>query len=428
MSLQEYPYQRELKTILRFGALVNSSLHIESVLDYAMQWAEEFMDAEASSVYELDDESGELVVRIARGEKRETVSRIVLKVGEGIAGAVVQTGEPMIVQDVRTEKRFSDKFDRITGFKTKSTICVPLMRRNKAVGALQVLNKRDDRPFTANDLELLMGIAQQVAVALENARLYHRLQERFEMTARELMETQEKLIRTERLAAVGHLVQGVAHEIRNPIMTIGGFAQRMRKETGKDEKLNRYIDIIMDESARLEKLVQQVRRFAEVQEAHLVLESPERVVREVLKGFEAAAGSQGVTLTSEIEEPVPVLLMDAPQLETALSNILENALESMPDGGFLRVAVSTQERHLLIVVRDTGCGIAPEDMESIYDPFVTSKTRGAGLGMTMVHQIVMNHKGDIAVNSEFGKGTVVTVRFPVQSGLEMEGRGDEKER
>ncbi|MBW1936700.1 MAG: GAF domain-containing protein, partial [Deltaproteobacteria bacterium] len=122
----EKVYRKELVTMLKFGALINSSLNIERILETAMKWAEEFTRAEASSVYQLDEEKKLLLVRVARGEKKEPVRKIKLKLGEGIAGFVVKTGEPMVVQDVRKEKHFSDKFDKMTGFQTRSMICVPL--------------------------------------------------------------------------------------------------------------------------------------------------------------------------------------------------------------------------------------------------------------------------------------------------------------
>jgi len=223
-------YQQELDTILKFSALINSSLNIIEVLDNAMKWAEEFIDAEASSVYDLEEDNNELFIRLARGEKKSAVEGLKLKVGEGIAGSVVATGKPVVIQDVSNDKRFSDKFDRLTGFKTRSIICVPLLLRDRPVGALQVMNKRNQEPFRQADLELLNSMAQLIAVAMENAKLYQRLEEKFEMTSQELASTQKKLIRSERLAAMGHLVQGVAHEIRNPVMTIGGFAHRIKRE------------------------------------------------------------------------------------------------------------------------------------------------------------------------------------------------------
>ena len=409
----EKVYRKELVTMLKFGALINSSLNIERILETAMKWAEEFTRAEASSVYQLDEEKKLLLVRVARGEKKEPVRKIKLKLGEGIAGFVVKTGEPMVVQDVRKEKHFSDKFDKMTGFQTRSMICVPLIIRNRAIGALQVLNKKSGESFDRSDLELLVGMAQQIAIALENARLYQIMRKRVRSTTQELKITQEKLIRSERLIAMGHLVQGVAHEIRNPVMTIGGFAQRIKRELSDNNKLKQYLDIIIDESGRLEHLVRQVRQFAEVQTAHLNPESLQSVVSEVLRDFKKEAKKQGIKLKSSIPRSLPQIRLDASQIAIALRNVLENAVESMPNGGTLAVRLKKNGNFISMEVKDTGYGIAPDQLDSIYDPFVSSKTRGAGLGLTMVHQVVTNHHGEIKINSKLEKGTTVIIKLPI---------------
>ncbi|MGD8226465.1 MAG: ATP-binding protein [Desulfobacteraceae bacterium] len=412
-DVQKKTSPAELDTILRFGSLINSSLNIEDVLDHAMKWAEEFMDAEASSVYELNKERDEIFIRLARGEKREPVRGIRLSVGEGIAGWVVKTGRPVVSQDVRKDKRFSDKFDKKTGFKTISMICVPLIAKDEPIGALQVINKKSKKPFTQADFRLLTGMAQQIAVAMENAKLYQRLEEDFALTTQELKITQDKLIRSERLMAMGHLVQGVAHEIRNPIMTIGGFAQRLKKELKEEQDLQKYVDAILEEAIRLEKLVKQVREFMNVQSASLTMEKIPPVVDEVIKIFKPLAARQKVKIVKEIDGDTPPIKMDSAQMVTALSNVVENALESMSGGGTLTLGINRQNNNVLITVRDTGCGIPSEQLEAIYDPFVTSKTRGAGLGLTMVHQIIMNHQGEIKISSQVEKGTIVILRLPV---------------
>jgi len=168
------------------------------------------MDAEASSVLELDEGRGDIIFRLARGKRGGSVQTRRLERGEGIAGSVIESGQPMIVGDVQREECFSDRFDKETGFKTRSLICVPLVIREKTIGALQVINKKSGMRFTGVDLEILTGLARQIAVAIDNARLYQRLEENFKLTAEELKVTQQKLIRSERSAALANLVQGVA--------------------------------------------------------------------------------------------------------------------------------------------------------------------------------------------------------------------------
>jgi len=405
---------RELEAILRFTALISSSLRIEDVLNYAMKWAEEFMDAEASTVYELDEEKSELFIRIARGEKKESVERIKFELGKGISGHVVQTGQPMVVQDVRKEKRFSPKFDRITGFRTRSMICVPLILRGKTIGALQVLNKKSGDLFTQIDVELLTSMSQQIAVAMENAKLYRRLEKKFELNARELKIAQDKLVLSERLVAMSHLVQGVAHEIRNPITTIGGFARRIKKTLKKDPEVDKYLNVILEESERLESLVRQVHEYSSVLAATLAMDDIRATLHEVVNKFEPIAQQQGVSLVTKIDESLPLTRMASAQIMTALSNIMENALEAMPNGGELVLEAKQRNSQLFIKILDTGYGIRQEYLSSVYDPFFSSKTHGAGLGLAMVYQIVKNHDGEITIQSQEGKGTSVTIQLPVR--------------
>lgn len=411
-SDQKGLYQKELNTILRFSSLINSSLNIEDVLNCAMQSAEEFMDAEASTVYVLDEEKNDLFVRVARGEKKDPIKRIRLALGEGVAGHVVKSAKPMVVQDVTREPLFSDRFDKRSGFTTKSMICVPLLLRERAIGALQVLNKKGDAKFTDADLELLVNMSRQIAVALENAKLYQRLHERFQLTAQELRATQEKLIRSERLAAMGHLVQGIAHEIRNPIMILGGFARRMRKQVEKDARLREYAGIILEQSERLENMVLRIGDYVSLLTPNMAPEHIGRLVKNVLGRFKPVASSQGVSMKVALERDIPTLRVDGHQITTALGNILENALESMPQGGEVLVEGKKEDGGILILIRDTGAGITREDLDAVYDPFFSSKTQGVGLGLTMVHQIVMNHQGEIKIESERGKGTLVRLRLP----------------
>jgi len=415
VETREALYRRELATILRSSALINSSLNFEQVLDNTMKWAEEFMGAEASTVYELEDRSNELVIRLARGEKKGPVERITLKVGEGIAGTVVKTGKPMVIQDVSQEKKFTDKIDRITGFHTKSAICVPLLLRNRPIGALQVINKKSGEPFNRSDLEILFAIAQHVSIAMENANLYRRLEESFAVTTQELRITQEKLIRTERLASMSNLVQGVAHEVRNPITTIGGFARRIKKELGGNRKFEKYVDIILDETARLENIVKRVHDFTEVQSYSPTPTRAEPLLEEVLKSATPLADQLAVRIVKDIAPDLPQVRLDSSQLTVALANIVQNALEAMPQGGTITLGALRQDHFLFLTIKDTGCGIPKDQLTAIYDPFVTSKSKGVGLGLTIVHQVMSNHHGDIRITSEVQKGTVVTLRLPLDA-------------
>jgi two-component system sensor histidine kinase HydH len=414
-------YRRGLSALLKSSALINSSLQTTDVLNSAMKAAEEFMEAEASSVYELDAEKRDIFFRLARGEKGSIIQSRRLEPGEGIAGWVIQSGKPMVVEDVRKERRFSDRFDRETGFRTRSLICVPLSIRGKTIGALQVINKKNGSPFTEEDTELLTALAQQIAVALDNAKLYQRLEENFQLTAEELKITQQKLIRSERSAAIANLVQGVAHEVRNPIMSIGGFAARMKDGLEKSHKFRKYLDIILQETSRLEKLVQDVKELSEMRTVYLQPANMNKLLSEVIKDFSPIVSGQSIDLVADIEKDLPTVTIDRAQISRALKNIIRNSIEALPTGGTIELKARAVDSHIRIVVEDSGVGIDEEKFDSILDPFVTSKTTGAGLGLTMVYQIVKNHQGEIDIKRRGGTGTAVTLDIPVYLESEMEG-------
>lgn len=410
---KEDVYHRELHTLLKFSTLINSSLKIETVLDNAMNCAEEFINAEASTIYEKDEEKKDLFIRLARGEKKDPIKDVRVKLGDGIAGHVVETGKPMVINDVTKEKRFSNRLDLLTGFRTRSLICVPLFIRGKAIGAIQVLNKKTGEYFNEGDMEILTSLSQLIAVAIENARLYERLEHDYELTSQDLKTARERLIRTERAAAMGQLVNSVAHEIRNPVMVIGGFAKRLKTRFMHDPEAYNYTEIILNETARLERLVKQVGRLAEVQGAELKKGSIIPVIDRILKAFKTTAEKQGVIIRASIDKAIPDIDLDESQIYTALTNIFENSLESMMDGGELSLTVKIIENHVMIEVTDTGTGIGDDEIANLYNPFVTSKKTGAGLGLTMVQQIVMNHCGEISVKSRKNEGTHIEIMLPV---------------
>ena len=167
----------ELNTLSEISRNINSILDLDPLLNVVMNNATEVMKAEVSSVLLLDEDKKELIFRIALGEKGKKVKKIKLKVGEGIAGWVAKTGKPIIVNDVKNEPRFNQAVDRKTGFKTRSILCVPLYSKEKIIGVIQVINKKDHLPFTKENEELLNTFACHAAIAIENAKLYENIRE-----------------------------------------------------------------------------------------------------------------------------------------------------------------------------------------------------------------------------------------------------------
>jgi len=178
------------KTLIELSALINSSLDIGEIKKRAIDAAGKLVDSEAGSLLFIDEETGELYFDVATGERGQRVTTIRLKKGQGIAGWVAEHNEPVIINDVQNDPRFFKGADGKSGFITRNMICLPVRTREKLIGVLQALNKKDS-DFNKDDLELLTALSNQVAVAIENARLYEELRETFYATVNALAETIE---------------------------------------------------------------------------------------------------------------------------------------------------------------------------------------------------------------------------------------------
>lgn len=182
---------RQLNALIKMTSLINSTLDTREIRRRAIEAAQALVNAEAGSLLLIDSEKGELFFEVATGEKGEKVKEIRLKIGEGIAGWVAEKGEAVIVHDVENDPRFFKGVDEKSKFKTKSLICVPVKTKDRIIGVLEAINKRDGR-FDTEDKEILQAFANQVAIAIENANLYQELKDTFYGTIEALAETIEK--------------------------------------------------------------------------------------------------------------------------------------------------------------------------------------------------------------------------------------------
>ena len=396
-----------LRKLVTLSSVVNSSLDILRVLEQSMGFVGELVGVEACCIYELDETRGELTFRPARGEASGTRREVRVRVGEGVTGWAALHGRPLLVQDTSREERFSPKADRAAGFRARSMVAVPIRHRGRVVGVLAVMNKRGPEPFNEQDVEVLELVANQIGTAMENARLYGKLKERAALTEAELKETQSRLLRAERMAALGQLSQGVAHEVRNPVMTIGGFARRLLKSVRSGDPAAEYAGIILQEAGRLEKMVSDVDQYTRMPEPNLKEWPLSDLVHAAVQLWQEDLARQDVRIDVVLPPDDPTLYADKEQMARVLAQLMRNASDAMPEGGRISISGQWEGPRLSLRVRDTGTGIAAEDLPRIFDPFFTSKTRGSGLGLTTVNRIVSEHGGEVKVSSRLGQGTEV---------------------
>jgi signal transduction histidine kinase len=231
---------------------------------------------------------------------------------------------------------------------------------------------------------------------------------------RERKRLEEELLRHERLVTLGKMVAHISHEIKNPLATIGGFAQQCERHEDLPEATRRKIKIIHEEVQRLEKFLADLGSFTRTAPT---LKSPGDIlalIREVADFMEAGFKERGVAFALQAPEKIPQLAFDPGQMRQVFLNLFKNALEGMPHGGALTVSTAVREDQLLLAVADTGEGIAPEHLKSLFTPFFSTKEGGTGLGLTICRGLIDQHQGEIDITSELHRGTTCTIRLPLK--------------
>jgi two-component system, sporulation sensor kinase E len=243
----------------------------------------------------------------------------------------------------------------------------------------------------------------------ETGQMHRMIEVRRDVTLRTEME--KRLQQAEKLAAIGELSMYIAHEIRNPLFAIGGFANSLLRSQELTENSREKVRIILEESKRLDKILKSIINFARPTSSELAEVDANLVVAETVQVLGIGSQERGVTLDVRLGEEVPRIRADAEMLKQCLINLIKNALEAMPDGGRLTVTTAMQRRQVLISIEDTGHGIPVEIQDKIFNPFFTTKQTGsgAGLGLAMTKKIISDLGGDLRLSSRPGKGTQVVL-------------------
>jgi PAS domain S-box-containing protein len=229
-----------------------------------------------------------------------------------------------------------------------------------------------------------------------------------------LVETQDKLVRSERLAAIGEAAAYLSHEIKNPLMVIGGFARQVEKSlSDEDDDNRRKLKIIQDEARRLELMLTDVRDFTRPSRPQKELQDINSIIENTLVLLENDFKEKGISCEKSLDSDLPPIFLDPRQIEQLLINLAKNALEAMPNGGKFFISSWREDKQVKVSALDSGTGIPSEIAEKIFNPFFTTKKKGTGLGLAVCRKIIEDHEGEIYVQSKEGKGTKVTIILPI---------------
>jgi two-component system, NtrC family, sensor kinase len=234
--------------------------------------------------------------------------------------------------------------------------------------------------------------------------------------AEAIQEREHRLIRSERLATVGRMAAHIAHEVRNPLASIGLNAELLGDEiVDRGEEARRLVTSIIGEVDRLTEITETYLRFARLPRPKLERENLGAIVTSVVAMSRGELAQAGIGITVDVAPGLPDVAADEAQLRQALINLIRNAREAMSDGGARRIEVSVRAHagRIAIVIHDSGPGIGAADIGKVFDPFFSTKERGTGLGLALVQQVVVDHGGQIEVASPPGAGTTFTLTLPV---------------
>jgi PAS domain S-box-containing protein len=365
-------------------------------------------------------------------EGKQTLTRLVEEVeyplrdsAEILARTVVEN-EPQLVRDAANDPRVTEAFRELFG--AREFVSVPLASKARVVGVLLGDNVFSGRPISSDQVAVLDLFAAAAGLAVDNARTYAELKRSMER----LEDAQEALIHSERLATVGRLAAHVAHEIRNPLVTIGGFARSILKWTEDTERVRSSAGIIYEEVLRLEQILSGVmdftrpaRLFRRTQPVNELVERLATKMGDEVKGHE-------VTLELDLAEDLPPCPVDAAQFTQVLVNLLRNAMESLATAGAMEAErtitfrTRRDEDAVLVHVEDSGPGIPPDLRSVLFEPFISRKAGGTGLGLAVVKKIMLDHGGDASAENLPDGGARIILTLPLTEvsppHLEMKAR------
>lgn len=343
---------------------------------------------------------------------------------DSIFGRVLRSGRSVLVNDAAAESDYHPAPGSAAG----SLMCVALRDGDQTLGLIHV-ERRDRNAFTQNDLLDLESLAGILASVVSSADQYQRLQE----SIRQLRAAQDelknrieaqrsaesRLIQAAKLAAVGEMAAGVAHELNNPLTTVTGFAELTLEELPPDAASRPDLELVLREARRARDVVRRLLDFARQTESTRVSADLNETLQDVVELTRHLMHTSGVVFTSSLAPNLPWVSVDRNQMKQVFLNLFHNALQAMPTGGELKLQTSRASRDgrewVVASVRDTGQGILPEHRERVFEPFFTTKSNqaGTGLGLSVTYGIVTDHGGVIEVESQPGEGSTFTVWLPI---------------
>ena len=412
----------KLSTLNEVVELAARVPELQDLLSLVLERTMRTVRAGIGSIMLLDHERQVLRVVAARGLPEEIVGSAEVRVGEGIAGKVVQIGEPVLVEDISVDPRFGKPSEARYG--SGAFMCLPVRVDDRIIGVVNLAKSATAAPspaFSPTDLLFLNTLMTHIAYAVDNARLLQEARlaaNRLRSAMEDLRTTQTRVVEGETLRAMGQMASGMAHHVNNLLAVISGRTQLLLVRDPAPE-VRRPLEIIQRAAFDAAEVVRRVLGFASVQPAPASAPVDfNEIVREVVEltrpRWRDEAQMRALTIDVQLElGDIARVAGEAPALREVVMNLIFNAIDALPTGGTIRIATWSADTWVFCAVADNGVGMNDEVRRRAHEPFFTTKgPKGTGLGLSVAHSIVQRHRGELSLRPNEPRGTVVTLRLP----------------
>ncbi len=399
--------RRHAAALAEFARACVSPLNLAEILDLAARMAVEATDSRGGALW-VADAGGAPELRATHGPlgARERLGRALA----ALAAAAIERSRPLVLDPVAGDPRLTPD----VAAQIRNLVVLPLAAYGRASGALAVYDHAVSHPaesgtFDRADLEFLSILADLVALAEDQAGRFDALRQ----GERRQRELQREVARSERLASLGEMAARVAHEVRNPLASIGAFARRAHRNLGPDDPNREYLEIVIREAERLERMVGEQLQYATLQRPRLKLESVNGILQEALQAAGERLVRRRVRLLKKLTPDLPPLLLDAERIRRVVGNILDNAVESVSPGGRVRVESRRSGSYVVVDVANDGPRRPGDAMEQLFVPFALSRQGGPGVGLAVAQQVLKQHGGEMRLRSEGEWSAIFSFTLPI---------------
>ena len=396
------------ETLARFSKAMVSILDLQSLSKNTLETIAQTMGVEKASIFLWNEEKGSYSLFESKNIKTTGSTPQLPKDGP-LPRYLQKVREIIIREELAKWASVPELNDVVNGMsQLEAEVSIPFISKGQLIGMINLSHKFNKDIYSHEDIELLGTLANQTAIAIENARLYE-----------DLKRSKSYIRRADRLASLGTLTAGLAHEIRNPLVAIKTLTQLLPDRLDDEEFRDQFLKIASGEVDRISSLVNELLDFARPSDPKLEFEDINGILDGMILLVSTETKKKQINILKNYASDLPLVQIDREQMKQVFLNVLLNAIQATPEKG--RIMVKTRafikpggESYAQVEFADTGCGIPGEHLEEIFNPFFTTKSTGSGLGLSISHQIVQDHRGYIDVESQLDKGSSFFINLPVK--------------